>query len=282
MSKTLTLGYSPCPNDTFIFHALTHGVFPAPFSLRVTHADVEELNRSASKGELDICKVSVAAAAGILDEYMLLSAGGALGRGVGPMLVSGRECALRDLHGCRVAIPGRNTTANLLFGLCCRQAGIEVNLVEMVFDEVMPAIQEGRVDAGVIIHEGRFTFASHGLKRLMDMGQWWEEYSGLPIPLGAIAVRRSLGLETAQAVEEAIRDSLQHAWDNPEAPMAYIREHAQEMDEAVIAEHIKTFVTGYSLDLGEEGRGAIMALLKEAARMNGNALPGKPIFTPRN
>ncbi|WP_147822031.1 1,4-dihydroxy-6-naphthoate synthase [Salidesulfovibrio onnuriiensis] len=277
----LTLGYSPCPNDTFIFYALAAGVVPAPAErLDVTLADVEELNQRAARGELDICKVSVAAAAEILDEYMLLGAGGALGRGVGPVLVSGRDCLLRDLHGTRIAIPGRRTTANLLFGLCCRQAGIEVELVEMVFDEVMPAIREGRVDAGVVIHEGRFTYESYGLCKLMDLGQWWEEFSGLPIPLGAIAVRRSLGVDTARAVEAAIRASLQYSWDNPGAPMNYIREHAQEMDEAVIAEHIRTFVTEYSMDVGEEGRGAVMALLQEAARMTGGNLPDKPVFVP--
>lgn len=279
--KELTLGYSPCPNDTFIFYALAVGLVQAPADrLEITLADVEELNLEAAEGELDICKVSVAAAADILEDYMLLRAGGAMGRGVGPVLVGAHDCSLLDLHGCKVAIPGRHTTANLLFSLCCRQNGIEVEPVELVFDEVMPAIQEGRVDAGVVIHEGRFTYASHGLHKLMDLGQWWEDYSGQPIPLGAIAFRRSLGVETAQAVQRAIRASLQYSWDNPEAPLDYIREHAQEMDDAVIAEHIETFVTGYSMDVGEEGRSAVMALLEEAARMNGKELPGKPVFTP--
>lgn len=276
--KKLTLGYSPCPNDTFIFYALANGVVTTPGPFEITLADVEELNRRAAAGELDICKVSVAAAANILDEYVLLDAGGALGRGVGPILVAEHGGSLSDLQGRRVAIPGRHTTANLLFSLCCRRAGVEVEPVEMVFDEVMPAVRDGRVAAGVVIHEGRFTFASYGLHRMMDLGQWWEEYSELPIPLGAIVVRRSLGMETAKAVQEAIRASLRHAWDNPEAPMEYIREHAQEMDDAVIAQHIETFVTEYSMNVGEEGRGAVLTLLKEAATTRGIVLPDKPVF----
>lgn len=264
MSDVLTLGYSPCPNDTFIFHALAAGLVESSKTIEVTLADVEELNTRAARGDFDIVKVSVAAAAGILDEYMLLRAGGAMGYGVGPILVAQDDCSLADLNGKTVGIPGRQTTANLLFGLCCREAGISVDLKEMVFDEVMPAVATGDVAAGVVIHEGRFTFQEQGMVRILDLGAWWEEHSGLPIPLGAIAIKRSLGEGVARNMNEAIRQSLVTARENPEGAKMYIKEHAQEMDDDVIREHIDTFVTDYSLDVGEAGVLAVERLLREA------------------
>jgi len=246
----LTLYYSPCPNDTFIFHALASGLVCVPGAeLAITLADVERLNLAAAAHEPDICKVSVAAAAAVLDEYRILRAGGALGRGVGPVLVSKAGMRLEDLDGKPVAIPGRRTTANLIFGLLCRERGIAPQLVEMVYDEVMPAVESGRCVAAVVIHEGRFTYAERGLSRLLDLGAWWEEVRGLPIPLGCILMRRSLGLDLARAVDEAIRSSLLYARQHPEAGQQYIRDHAQEMNEAVIARHIETFVTAASLGL---------------------------------
>lgn len=271
MSEKLTLGYSPCPNDTFIFHGLASGQITWPNGLDITLADVEELNAMAGAGKLDVVKVSVAAAVGILDDYVLLRAGGAMGYGVGPILVAQEARDLKELDGKRVAIPGRKTTANLLFGLCCRKAGITVNLVEMIFDEVMPAVVSGDVDAGVVIHEGRFTFATQGLTRLLDLGAWWEKYSGLPIPLGAIAIRRSLGETVAHAMNKAIQQSLILARKNPTDAWGYIKAHAQEMDDAVIHEHIKTFVTDYSLDIGEAGEKAVKRLLAEAGWKNEDA-----------
>lgn len=264
MSGKLTLGYSPCPNDTFIFHALASSTVEWPGGLDITLADVEELNSLAAKGALDVVKVSVAASAGLLDEYILLRAGGAMGYGVGPILVAKEKCDLASLDGKTVAIPGSKTTANLLFGLCCREAGIAVTLKEMVFDEVMPAVESGEVDAGVVIHEGRFTFQDHGMTRILDLGAWWEEHSGLPIPLGAIAVRRSLGNDVAKAMNEAIRQSVLDARANPDGADEYIKLHAQEMDDAVIKEHIATFVTDYSLDVGDAGVQAVQRLLREA------------------
>ncbi|MBG0790783.1 MAG: 1,4-dihydroxy-6-naphthoate synthase [Desulfovibrionaceae bacterium] len=264
MAKKLTLGYSPCPNDTFIFHGLASGAVDWPGVLDITLADVEELNSLAARGALDVVKVSAAAAASILDDYVLLRAGGAMGYGAGPILVSGKPCGLADLDGKRVAVPGKRTTANLLFKLCCREAGIAVDREEMVFDEIMPAVAAGAVAAGVVIHEGRFTYADRGLARVLDLGAWWEDHTGLPIPLGAIAVRRSLGEETARAVNEAIRSSLLHARAHPEAGEGYVKAHAQEMDDRVIRTHIETFVTDYSLDVGEAGAGAVTRLLREA------------------
>lgn len=266
----LSLHYSPCPNDTFIFHALASGLVAVPgVDFDVTLADVERLNGVASARLPDVCKVSVAAAAGVLDEYRLLRAGGALGRGVGPILVARAGTRLEDLHGQRVAIPGRRTTANLIFSLLCQERGITPHLIELVYDQVMPAVTSGDCAAGVVIHEGRFTFAEHGLDRLLDLGAWWETERGLPIPLGCIVLRRSLGLDAARAVNTGIRASLDYAYAHPEASRDYIRQHAQEMDEGVIARHIEMFVTDASLDIGPEGETAALALLAEARRAEG-------------
>jgi 1,4-dihydroxy-6-naphthoate synthase len=270
MPKPLRIGFSPCPNDTFIFHALATGAVPWPGGLHVTLADVEELNAMAAAGRLDVVKVSAAAAASVVDDYVLLRAGGAMGFGVGPVLV-GLDGAggLAGLDGKAVAIPGRRTTAALLFGLCCREAGVRVDTVPMVFDEVMPAVAAGRVAAGVVIHEGRFTYAASGLVRIMDLGAWWEAHTGLPIPLGAIAMRRSLGDDAARAMDEAIRRSLLAARADPQGAWGYAKAHAQEMDDAVIREHIDTFVTDYSLDVGVAGERAMARLMDEAVPGSG-------------
>ncbi len=270
----LSLHYSPCPNDTYIFHALATGLVRVPgVDFDVTLADVERLNAAAAAGLPDVCKVSVAAAAGLLGEYRILRAGGALGRGVGPVLVARDGMRLEDLHGQSVAIPGRRTTANLLFGLLCQERGIQPELVELAYDQVMPAVTAGRCTAGVVIHEGRFTFAGYGLVQLLDLGAWWEEARGLPIPLGCIVLRRSLGLDQgldlARAVNAGIRASLDYARAHPEASAGYIRSHAQELEPLVIARHIETFVTAASLDIGPEGEAAVLALLAEARRVEG-------------
>ncbi|WP_320169271.1 1,4-dihydroxy-6-naphthoate synthase [Maridesulfovibrio sp.] len=279
MRKILEVGYSPCPNDTFIFHALASGaVRIEPFSLNITLADVEELNSLARSGRMDVCKVSAHAAAHIMNDYVLLRAGGAMGRGVGPLLLSGEPCTIGDLNGKRVAIPGRNTTANLLFGLLCRESGVRVETEEMVFDRIMPAVKEGRVAAGVVIHEGRFTYQTMGLSKIEDLGRWWEDFSGLPIPLGSIAIKRSLGPEIASLVNSAIRKSLTLSHVDSSLAWPYIKEHAQEMDDAVIREHIETFVTDYSMDVGEEGEQAVSRLLREAALMDNIVLPDLPVF----
>ena len=279
MSKILKLGFSPCPNDTFIFHALASGAINIePYKLSVTLADVEELNSLARAGQMDICKVSAHAAAHIMNDYILLRAGGAMGRGVGPLLLTREPCTIEALNGKRVAIPGIHTTANLLFSLMCREAGIHVETVEMVFDEIMPAIASGKVEAGVVIHEGRFTFEGMGLAKLADLGKWWEDYSGLPIPLGSIAIKRSLGSEVASLINSAIRRSLTLSQVDPNQSWSYIKGHAQEMDENVIKEHISTFVTDYSMDVGKEGEEAVSRLLREAAQMDSIELPDGPFF----
>ena len=273
-----SLGISPCPNDTYIFEALIHGRSPAPFDVSLFMADVEELNAAARQGRLAVTKLSMAAAAYILDRYVLLNAGAALGRGCGPLVVSRRELSADECRSARIAIPGRMTTANLLLSLTGRFDGPRE---EMVFDQVMPAVERGRAELGVIIHEGRFTYADRGLRLVLDLGQWWEETTRMPLPLGVIAARRDLGQQAILEVEEAIRQSLLHARAHPEAGRAFIRAHAQEMDEKVMASHIATFVNDYSLDLGEEGRRAMESLLQAAAREAGISLPPLPVFAER-
>ncbi|MGE4297413.1 MAG: 1,4-dihydroxy-6-naphthoate synthase [Desulfovibrionaceae bacterium] len=273
---TLTLGYSPCPNDTYIFHALAAGLTPvAGYATDIFLADVEELNALAAKGIPDVVKVSTAAAAGLLDTYVLLRAGGAMGFGCGPVLVGRDDRPLEAYRNATVAIPGRRTTANLL--LECH-GGFAGPRLELVFDQVMPAVAEGRADLGVVIHEGRFTYAAHGLRKRLDLGQWWEEAFALPLPLGCIAIRRSLGPDAAKAVQRAIRASLAHANADPVAPWDYITAHAQEMDPEVIRNHIATFVTPFSHDIGDAGEHAMRTLLAKACALSGRALPDLPLF----
>ena len=262
-SPNLRLGYSPCPNDTFIFYALMHGRIPLHwFSIQEELADVETLNRRALAGELDLTKISYHAFGHLRSEYALLRSGGALGRGCGPLVVARQATSLERLRGKRIAIPGELTTANLLLQL--HGAGYE-RLQVLPFDKIVAAVASGSVDAGVIIHESRFTFTEHGLVAVEDLGAWWEELTGLPIPLGGILARRSLGREVIQEVENAIRASVGYAFDHPQEARSYIRAHAQELDDAVINQHINLYVNHFSLDLGEEGLAAVHELLHRAA-----------------
>lgn len=275
--KKLRLCFSPCPNDTFIFHGLVSGRVSLPgFFLEPLMADVEMLNGLAAEGRADVCKVSVAAAAKLLDDWLLLRAGGALGRGVGPLLVTREPRTIQSLDYSKVAIPGERTTGNLLFGLVCKEAGIAAQRVELVFDQVLHAVAQGQVDAGVVIHEGRFVYESMGLHCLADLGEWWERQRNLPLPLGLIAVRRGLGLDTARAVNRAIRASLESARDEATGLWDYVRDHAQEMNQSVIERHIATFVTHFSQDVGADGEEAVEALLAE---VRPGVLP-RPLFLP--
>lgn len=271
----LTLGISPCPNDTFIFEALLNGRSEAGFTAVPHIADVEELNTLAASGKLDITKLSLAAVPGVLDSYVLINCGGALGRGCGPLVVARPDISQDSYAQCDIAIPGVMTTANLLLSLCGRFYG---KRIPMLFDKVMPAVASGQTGLGAIIHEGRFTYEAQGLRLVLDLGDWWEKSTGLPLPLGVIAVKRSLGEKTIAAVQDAVKKSLEHAFAHPDDGRPFVRSHAQEMDEAVLASHIRTFVNDFSLDLGEEGRGAISALLRAAAEQQGGALPDLPIF----
>jgi 1,4-dihydroxy-6-naphthoate synthase len=276
-ARALTLGYSPCPNDTFIFDALVHGRIDTGglrFGERLE--DVETLNMLARDGVLDVTKVSYGALPYLLDRYVLLRSGGALGRGCGPLLVSREPMDPADLAGRRIAIPGRLTTAFLLLRLFAGQ-GIEVE--ERVYSDIMPAVERGDVHAGLIIHESRFTYPQHGLVKVVDLGEWWEQATGLPIPLGGILARRSLGTDTLRAVEDAVRRSVEHAFAHPGDSRDYVRANAQEMDDEVTRQHIDLYVNRFSADLGDEGTRAVEALFARA-RQAGMVPPSSPPLFP--
>lgn len=258
-NQRINFGFSPCPNDTFAFHALVHGQVPLPgMEVRPFLADVEELNRRALDGELELSKLSFHALGRVLDRYALLRAGSALGRGCGPLLVARAGAEEMDLSQVTVAVPGHLTTAHLLLAL---HLGRPPKVQPMVFHEVMPAVAAGRYDVGLVIHEGRFTYERLGLVKLLDLGQWWEEQTGLPIPLGCIAVRRDLGRETGLALERALRQSVEQAFAHPQASREYVLSHAQEMEDAVVSQHIGLYVNDFSLDLGPQGLAAVEEML---------------------
>ncbi|THA25837.1 futalosine hydrolase [Streptomyces sp. RKND-216] len=260
--------YSPCPNDTFVFDAWAHGRVPGAPELDVTFADIDVTNALAVRGEGDVLKVSYAVLPWVLEEYALLPCGGALGRGCGPLVLSRTAGAGgSSLTGATVAVPSERSTAYLLFRLWAADAvpGGVGEIVVLPFHEIMPAVRDGRVDAGLVIHEARFTYGSYGLHCVADLGEHWEHTTGLPIPLGAIIARRSLGPERLRALAEAARTSVRLAWDDPEASRPYVREHAQEMDPAVADQHIGLYVNEYTADLGESGYAAVRGLLTRAA-----------------
>ncbi len=262
MSRELTIGYSPCPNDTFIFYALIHGKVKVPgVTFRERLEDVETLNRLALEGELDFTKVSYHAVGRLRGHYALLRSGGALGRGCGPLIVARSGTKLADIKHGTIAIPGELTTAYLLLRLF--DPTIE-NVAVMTFDRIMDAVSREAATAGLIIHESRFTYPLYKLEKLLDLGEWWEGYSGLPLPLGGILGKRSLGRDTLLGVEEGIRRSVQYARAHTAEVMAYCRQHSQEMDEAVMKSHIGLYVNDFSLDLGEEGLKAVRKLFAEA------------------
>ena len=257
--RELTFGYSPCPNDTFAFHALTFGLVDAPFRVRPVLLDIEELNRRAADGEFDLTKLSVGAFADVGDRYRLLRAGAALGHGVGPLVVARTPMTLDAAARGRVAIPGRETTAYRLLRLA---AGALSEVIELRYDRILRSVTDGDVDAGLIIHESRFTYADHGLVKVIDLGEWWERETGLPVPLAGICARQDLDEPTRTAAERAIRASVQYAFDHPGASRDYVRAHAQEMSEEVCARHIALYVNRHSLDVGDEGMRAIERLVR--------------------
>jgi 1,4-dihydroxy-6-naphthoate synthase len=262
MKHPLTLGFSPCPNDTFMFYPLVHGlVDTAGLSFRERLEDVETLNRLALAGELDVSKVSYHALGHIRDEYALLRSGSALGRGCGPLLVARDKLDPADLRGRRIAVPGQYTTALLLLRLLDPRLD---NFILMPFSEIMDAVLAGKADAGLIIHESRFTYQDVGLHSLIDLGEWWEGETGLPIPLGGIVARRSLGVDTIAVIARALRAGVVYSRSHPAEAAGYIREHAQEISDEVCAAHIGLYVNDYSTELGAEGERAIDCLLKRA------------------
>ena len=260
----LTFGFSPCPNDTFAFHALAAGIVGDGLTVEPVMADIEELNRRAHTGDLQLTKLSFGALAQLQDTYEPLRAGAALGRGVGPLVVAREPMTLQQAAAGRIAIPGRDTTAYLLLRLALGEALGDV--LELRYDQILGAVTSGEADAGLIIHESRFTYPDHGLHRIADMGEWWETETGMPLPLAAICVRRDLDVATRDRAERALRASVQHAFDHPEASADFIRAHAQELSADVCRQHIELYVNDFTLDLGDEGARAIERLLAAAAR----------------
>lgn len=263
----MQLGYSFCPNDTFIFYALSHGKVSTPFPVSEVLEDVETLNVWALEGKLPLTKISYAAYGRLRDKYVALRSGGALGRGVGPLLVAKQPLegiaampSPDSLVGRRIAIPGKNTTAFMLLSF---YAGGFIP-VELRYDQIMPAVERGQVDAGLIIHESRFTYHLHGLHKVLDLGEWWESVTGLPLPLGAILARRDLGEATIRALDNAVRQSLEYAYAHPQETVAYIKQYAQELEDQVIWAHIHTYVNEFSLEVGAEGERAVAELFRRA------------------
>jgi len=265
MKSPFTLGISPCPNDTYIFDAWINGRLgpdAPPVSARLE--DIDTLNHLALQGMLDLAKVSFFAYGLLRGHYQLLQAGGALGRGCGPLLVTrNKNLAQQDLAGgkARVAVPGELTTAHLLLRLFA--PGLQ-SVHALPFERIMPALSRGEFDAGVIIHEGRFTYQACGLHMLCDLGAWWEQETGHPIPLGCIVARNSLAPDMIALLERTIRASLLHARAHPDDARDYIRAHAQEMDEQVIGRHIGLYVNSFTENYGDGGRAAIACLLERA------------------
>ena len=262
MKQQLTIGYSPCPNDTFIFYALVHGKVHVPgIEFREQLADVETLNRMALESSLDITKISFHALGHLREQYALLRSGSALGRGCGPLIVAKPGTRFEDIKKGVIAIPGKLTTASLLLRLL--DPTIE-NTTVMAFDRIMDAVVKGDASAGLIIHESRFTYPLYKLEKLLDLGEWWEQHSGLPIPLGGILGKRSLGRDVLLSIEAGIRESLHYANAHPDEVLHYCKQHSQEMDETVMKSHIDLYVNDFSLDLGQEGLAAVRRLFDEA------------------
>jgi len=258
----LTLGFSPCPNDTFIFDAMVHGrIDTEGLEFDYFLADVEELNRRSFLGEVHITKVSYHAYAYIAENYLILDAGSALGHRNGPLLVSKRNIPEVELADASIAIPGRYTTANLLFSIAWPEAKKKT---EYLFSDIPDAILNDEADAGLIIHETRFTYAKKGLMKLADMGEYWEKLTALPIPLGAIVINRSIPEDIALKVNRIVRNSLEYAYKDSFASYKFVSEHANDMDSTVMNNHIKLFVNEYTLDLGERGKNAIRGMFEIA------------------
>lgn len=264
----LTLGFSPCPNDTFIFDALVNNKIDTEgLDFSVQLEDVQTLNAWAIDGKLDISKISYGVLPLLLDKYKLLSSGGALGKGVGPLLIAQKE--VTDLQAAvtnmQIAIPGKNTTAHLLFSMAFPQA---TNKTFLVFNQIEESVLNGGADAGVIIHENRFTYQDKGLVKLIDLGNYWEEQTNAPIPLGGIVMRKKIAGEIIEKVDRLIRMSVSYAFENYPFITDYVRQHAQEMDEEVMRKHIDLYVNDYSIDLGETGKKAVQQLMDVYAQIN--------------
>ena len=258
----LTLGFSHCPNDTFIFDALVHHKIDTEgLEFEVIFADVEQLNKWACQGKLDITKLSYNAFTHCVNDYALLDSGSAIGNNCGPLLIKKPNTILTKES--KLAIPGKYTTANMLLNIAFPN---HQNKVEMLFSEIENKVLEGRVDAGLIIHENRFTYEDKGLEKVKDLGEFWEEETGLPIPLGGIVTNRRLPLATQQKIERVLRKSVEFAFENPNSSADYVKFHAQEMEKEVVDAHIALYVNNYSISLGEQGRKAVELLFEKSRK----------------
>jgi len=262
MKTKLTLGFSPCPNDTFMFDAMVNGkIDTEELEFEVLIEDIEALNIKVIKSKLDVSKISFSAFTIVTDKYILLTSGSALGNGVGPLLISNYPITISDISKLKIAIPGENTTANFLFSFFFPDAVLKT---EMLFSEIEEAVLSGQVDAGVIIHENRFTYQQKGLKKMADLGDLWEKRTGYPIPLGGIVLRKSLPEEIHRKLNRVMRRSVEFAFANTYSGYAFVKQHAQEIDDEVIQKHIKLYVNHFSIDLGEQGRKAIKCFFSKA------------------
>jgi len=278
MKCKLTLGFSPCPNDTFIFDAMVNGrIELGDIEVEVVLADVEELNRMALEGKLDVTKISYNAFAYVHNHYQLLNAGSALGNNCGPLLISKRQLAEAELKTASIAIPGKNTTANFLMSFAYPEAQSKQ---EFLFSEIESAVLDGKVDAGVIIHENRFTYQEKGLVKIADLGEVWEQKTGFPIPLGGIAIHRRIQPNIRKQFDSLLKESVQYAFDHSDASKEYVTCHAQEMDEEVMRSHIDLYVNQYSVDLSEKGKAAISKMY-EVGKQFGMPRVEDSVFVPK-
>ena len=275
--EPLELAYSPCPNDTFIFTPWVEGRIPDAPPVVERYEDIDTLNQIALRGEPDIVKVSFHALGHLRDRYCLLRSGGALGRGCGPLVVAREAFDRNALASKTVAIPGKLTTAALLVRLFAPELR-DANITVMPFDTIMPAVCEGKVDAGVIIHESRFTYQRHGLTQIVDLGEWWERETGHAIPLGGILMRRDLGDDLIRRTERALAQSVDFAFAHTDLVWPTVRRHAQEMDDDVMRQHIALYVNDFTRNYGSEGEAAIAHLLATAERLGLVPYSEKPLY----
>lgn len=269
----LTLGFSPCPNDTFIFDALVNNKIDiGEFEFNVVLQDVQTLNEWALRGKLDITKISYGVLPLVISNYVVLNAGGALGKGVGPLLIARREINKSEIPSCKVFIPGKNTTAHLLFSMAFPTASkkvfVKFDQIEQMLLNPLLGVEHGIKEAGVIIHENRFTYQQKGLVKIMDLGEYWERQTNAPIPLGAIIMRRQFDSLVMQQVDALIRKSVEYAFSNYPLIADYVKHYSQEMEESVMRKHIDLYVNNYSVELKEDGKAAVNKLLELYAHVH--------------
>ncbi|MCF6365409.1 MAG: 1,4-dihydroxy-6-naphthoate synthase [Bacteroidales bacterium] len=259
----LSLGFSTCPNDTFIFDAAVHHKIDTEgIQFELILADVEELNKKAFEGKIDITKLSYHAYSYAAENYVLLNSGSALGNNNGPLLISKKKIYRNEVNDLKIAIPGKFTTANLLLGIAYPKAK---NKIPYLFSDIEDAVNDEEVDAGLIIHENRFTYEAKGLKKIIDLGEFWENMTKTPIPLGGIVINRKHPPELQLKISNIIKTSIEFAYKNPESSLSYIKQYAQEMNAEIMKKHIDLYVNNFSLDLGKVGKNAVKTLYNEAS-----------------